>query len=72
MKTSNSRSGIFLMELIAAILFFALAASLCLEMFAKSHQISNEAKCLNIFSRLPFDGISGRGNRKRVCKRLLR
>lgn len=47
MKTSNSRSGIFLMELIAAILFFALAASLCLEMFAKSHQISNEAKCLN-------------------------
>lgn len=50
MKASSSRSGIFLMEIIASILFFALAAALCLEMFAKSQQINNQANCINTAS----------------------
>lgn len=43
----NSRSGIFLIEIILAILFFALASSVCLSFFAESRQLSADAADLN-------------------------
>lgn len=41
MKTS--KSSMFLMELIIAILFFALASAVCIQLFVKSHLLSNAA-----------------------------
>ncbi|MGN0402003.1 MAG: hypothetical protein ACI4HQ_07045 [Acetatifactor sp.] len=38
----HSKSSMFLMELIIAILFFSLASAVCIQLFAKSHIISNE------------------------------
>lgn len=48
MNRSHSRSGIFLMELIAAILFFSLVSALCLRIFVKSSQMSTDTKNLNL------------------------
>lgn len=39
MKTS--KSSLFLMELIIAILFFALASAVCIQLFVKSHLLGN-------------------------------
>lgn len=36
----HSRSSLFLMELIIAILFFSLAGAVCIRLFAKSHLLS--------------------------------
>lgn len=36
----HSKSGLFLMELIIAILFFSLASAVCIQMFAKAHILS--------------------------------
>ncbi len=44
---ANTRSSLFLMELIIAILFFSLASAVCLRMFAKSHELSTKASALN-------------------------
>lgn len=44
---TNTRSSLFLMELIIAILFFSLASAVCLRMFAKSHQLSCDATARN-------------------------
>lgn len=44
---TNTRSSLFLMELIIAILFFSLASAVCLRMFAKSHQLSTDASTRN-------------------------
>lgn len=44
---TNTRSSLFLMELIIAILFFSLAGAICLRMFAKSHHLSTDASDLN-------------------------
>ena len=44
---TNTRSSLFLMELIIAILFFSLASAVCLRMFAKSHQLSTDASAGN-------------------------
>ena len=44
---TNTRSSLFLMELIIAILFFSLASAVCLRMFAKSHQLSTDASARN-------------------------
>lgn len=44
---TNTRSSLFLMELIIAILFFSLASAVCLRMFAKSHQLSTDASVMN-------------------------
>lgn len=44
---ANTRSSLFLMEMIVAILFFSLASAVCLRMFAKSHQLSTDAAVLN-------------------------
>ena len=36
----HSRSSLFLMEMIIAILFFSLASAVCIQLFAKSHLLS--------------------------------
>lgn len=47
MKRKVSASGIFLLELIMAILIFAAAASICVSVFVKAHTMNTEAKTLN-------------------------
>ena len=42
-----STASLFLMELMAAILFFTLAASLCVTIFVEAHLQSENAKALN-------------------------
>lgn len=44
---ASSRTGLFLMELILAVLFFALAGSVCIQLFVKSHVISARSVELN-------------------------
>lgn len=49
METNNtkfSRSGLLLVEILLAILFFSLSASVCLRMFVSSHQMSRESRLL--------------------------
>lgn len=44
---TSSRTGLFLMELILAVLFFSLASVLCIQMFVKSHTLSQNSVELN-------------------------
>ena len=46
-KKRASASSLFLMELVVAILFFTLAASLCITIFVRAHIQSERAKELN-------------------------
>lgn len=47
MNSKSSKSGLFLMELIMSILFFSLAATVCVQMFVKGHSLSEESVRLN-------------------------
>lgn len=48
MQTKNSsKSGIFLMELILSILFFSIAAAVCVKLFVTAHQLSGQSVNLN-------------------------
>lgn len=47
-KESAKRSSLFLIELMTAILFFALASAVCIQVFAKSHVKSLETEELNM------------------------
>lgn len=47
MNKAASRTGLFLMELMIGILFFSLAGALCIQMFVKSHLISESSTALN-------------------------
>jgi len=40
-------SGIFLLELILSILFFAIASTVCVQLFVKAHTLSNKAELLS-------------------------
>ena len=42
-RTSNSRSSLFLIELIIAILFFSLVSAVFLRAFARSHILTENA-----------------------------
>ncbi len=44
---SKSKASLFLMELIMSILFFSLAAALCVRLFVKSHVLSDSSVILN-------------------------
>lgn len=44
---SKSRTALFLMELIIAILFFSIASAVCMQLFAKAHLTSVKTKELN-------------------------
>ena len=46
-RSSNSKSSLFLMEMMIAILFFSLASAVCLRMFTKSSQMSKDTTNLN-------------------------
>ncbi|MBE5857721.1 MAG: hypothetical protein E7296_09200 [Lachnospiraceae bacterium] len=45
MKTS--KTGLFLMELIISILFFALAGTVCIQLFAKAHMLDGKTAAEN-------------------------
>lgn len=47
MKNKASKSGLFLMELILSILFFSLSSAICVQLFVKSHLISQKSVSLN-------------------------
>ena len=47
MNNNTRKTGLFLMELIIAILFFSLAAAICIQLFVKSHMISERSIALN-------------------------
>ncbi len=42
MNRFNSRSSLFLLEIMLAVLFFSIAGALCLQMFSKSRQIGED------------------------------
>ena len=46
-KLSSSRSSLLLMELILAILFFALASAICLQLFVKASLLSRDTQELD-------------------------
>lgn len=46
-KNRPRSSGLFLMELILAILFFSIASAVCVQVFVKSHLLSVESRALN-------------------------
>lgn len=47
MNRKNSRSALFLMELILAILFFAAASAVCVQLFVRANLISRNTQDLN-------------------------
>lgn len=47
MNSSHSKTSLFLMEIIIAILFFSLASAVCLRLFAAAHIMSEQDKNLN-------------------------
>ena len=51
MSTRNSsKSSLFLIELIIAILFFSIGSAVCVRAFVKAHSLSTEAKDLSFAS----------------------
>ncbi|MFV0362073.1 MAG: hypothetical protein ACK5LL_03165 [Suipraeoptans sp.] len=46
-KEFRSRSTILLIEIIIAICFFAVSSAICLQIFVKSHTISDDSKALD-------------------------
>lgn len=44
---NSSRTGLFLMELILAVLFFSLAGAICIQLFVNSHIVSKNSVDLN-------------------------
>lgn len=42
MRNRTSKSSLFLMELIIAILFFAIASGMCMQIFVKAHLITKQ------------------------------
>ena len=47
---SNTRSSLFLIELIIAILFFSLGAAVCVQAFSKAHTVTAQAQDLSFAS----------------------
>ncbi|MDE5910576.1 MAG: hypothetical protein K2H52_17875 [Lachnospiraceae bacterium] len=47
MKNKSSKSGLFLMEMILSVLFFSLSSAVCVQLFVKSHLISQQSVDLN-------------------------
>lgn len=50
MNKRNSKSSLFLIELIITILFFSLGSAVCVEAFVKAHLISKHAKDVSFAS----------------------
>lgn len=47
MTRHNSRSGLFLMEIMAVILFFSICAAICVSVFAKASSVADKSAELN-------------------------
>lgn len=47
MSGHNSRSGLFLMEMIIVILFFSICAAICVSAFAKARVTADSSRALN-------------------------
>ena len=47
MSGHNSRSGLFLMEMITVILFFSICAAICVSAFAKARVMADSSRTLN-------------------------
>lgn len=47
-KYTSHTSGLFLLELILAILFFSIASAVCVQLFVKSHLLSSQAEILSV------------------------
>ena len=47
---NSTRSSLFLIELIIAILFFSLGSAVCVQAFVKAHTVSREARDLSFAS----------------------
>lgn len=45
-RRGGSRSGLFLIELMIAILFFALASAVCMQLFTRAHLIARDSRDL--------------------------
>lgn len=58
-NNSRSRSSLFLMELILVILFFAVAGSICVQIFVKAHLLSQSASDLNRALNLAQSAAAG-------------
>lgn len=48
----HNKTGLFLMELIVAVLFFSLASAICIQMFVKSHTINARSSAKSSAIRL--------------------
>lgn len=46
-RSRASSSNLFLIELIIAILFFSVASAVCVQIFVKSHRLSNDSTALS-------------------------
>jgi len=47
MKNRGSASGMFLIEILLALLIFAMASAICLQVFVTAHQIAADSNTLN-------------------------
>ena len=47
MSRHNSKSGLFLMEMIIAILFFSICSAVCIKVFAGAAAMADESRTLN-------------------------
>ena len=50
-KQTSSRSGLLLMEIIIAILFFSVVSAICLQLFVKSHKLGQNTEELDMAVR---------------------
>lgn len=55
---THHKSSLFLMELLFAILFFALGSSICVQIFIKAHQINKNAQDLSFASSKVSETVS--------------
>lgn len=51
-RRSSSKSGLFLLELIIAIVFFAAASAACTQLFVQAHLTSNHSRDLNMAANI--------------------
>lgn len=51
MRKESSRSGLFLMEIILAILAFSVVSAICLQLFVKAHNLGRDTKDLDMAVR---------------------
>lgn len=65
---NHSRSSLFLLELILTILLFAIAGSICIQVFAKAHQISRHAENINIAQDMASSTAELLGNSSDAAK----